>query len=264
MALPTSTIPVISNNSDATPSLWNTRYSLIDDNFAYLENKTDTLLQGINRIINGDFSIWQRGLSKVYGAGQFSYLADRFLNVNQSNGQFTTSRNIFNGSYSMRTVVDVPCTTLSASYFVQPILYIFDGNHLYDLIINNKQVTLSFSFVSNVTGNFSVSLRNILDLSGAYNNTAYDSYVTDFNYTTPNVSQKISITIQMPNGMNGGVFDDNSGGIILSIGSLNQGNNAVNWAATTGNYIDVTQIQLEEGNLATKYEYMTNDILRII
>jgi len=66
--------------------------------------------------------------------------------------------------------------------------------------------------------------------------------------------------------------------MVLTIGSLNQGihqttqkdtwlagnfissNTAINWAATAGNYIDITQLQLEEGNLATKYEYITNDV----
>jgi len=279
MPLPYANITGIPNNEpDATPSLWNSRYSEIDSNFNYLEVQVNTLTQGINRVINGDFAIWQRGVSKLFSAGQFSYLADRFLTANLSNGQFTTTKNAFNGASSTRTTINAPCTTFNLSNHIQPIIYIFDGNHLYDLIINKRQVSISFDFVSNVVGNFSASLRNSLDQAGAYNNTAYDSYVHSFAYTTPNVSQRITFTIQMPNAMNGGVFNNASGGLLLSIGSINKGNHEtsqidqwtsgnfisavgdVNWASGVGNYIDVTKIQVEEGSQSTKYEYIQNDI----
>jgi len=280
MPLPHANITGIPNNEpDATPSLWNSRYSEIDSNFNYLETKANTLTQGINRVINGDFAIWQRGVSKTFTNGQFSYLADRFFMVNKSNGQFTSTKSVLNGSYSIRTTINVPCTLFDLSHFIHPIVYIFDGNHLYDLIINKKKVTISFDFISNVVGTFSATLRNSLDQAGKYNHTSYDSYVHSFSYTTPNVVQRITYTIQMPNAMNGGVFNDAfGGGILLAIGGINKGDHetaqldqwisgnfisaagTVNWAANVGNYIDVTKIQVEEGGTATKYEYVQNDI----
>jgi len=50
---------------------------------------------GKNKIINGDFGIWQRGTSFTIATGNGAYTADRFEAINESGANLTTSRQTF-------------------------------------------------------------------------------------------------------------------------------------------------------------------------
>ncbi len=221
-----------------------------------------------NRIINGDFAIWQRGTSATVSAFFSGYdTADRWkLWVND--GVFDTQLSNMNSFNSKKVIVNTVPTTTTAD-IIGPFWYMFEGQHLYDLAIQGKTVTLSFWFRSNVTGVYSVAFRN---RTGGND----ESYVTEFNYTTANTPQKIIIQIPLNSSFTALANDNNIGFDLVIAGfgyttvtsNLNTwltGNywissNAVNWTSAVGNYVEITQVQLEEGNVATEFEYVPYDV----
>lgn len=228
-----------------------------------------------NRIINGDFSVWQVGTSYAYSAGVSGYYtADMVMSKNNSYGQFTMSKSSINNKNAIRATVDTAVTDLTLTKYWYGFIYFFEGQHLYDLAINGKDITISFWFNANVTGEYSFAFRNETD--GA---TSIDSYVTTFNYTTANTPQKVEITISLNNTFSVTPLNDENRGFSIAIGFLNQGDyqtstlnqwqngvhviassTAVNWGATAGNFWEIAELQLEEGNVATEFEYIPYDI----
>jgi hypothetical protein len=65
---------------------------------------------GRNRIINGDFKIWQRGSSLSVSGGAVNYIADRFYTYIDGNGTATVSRQAF-------TPGSAPTTGYESQYF---------------------------------------------------------------------------------------------------------------------------------------------------
>ena len=226
-----------------------------------------------NRIINGDFSVWQRGTSFTVGGGNHTYTVDRFKTQLTASGQVTLSKNTLLNKNSAKITVNTAVTDLSANNYCYGFTYLFEGQHLYDLAINKKDVTISFWFNSNITGEYSVNLRNITDTS-----TNTQTYLTSFNYTTVNAHQKIEITIPLNAVWNPVLKNDENKGFQLTIAFANQGDyvtptvnewidgnylttsTAVNWVNTVGNFIEIAELQLEEGNIATEFEKIPYDI----
>jgi len=234
-----------------------------------------------NRIINGDFAIWQRGTTFTFVTNIFSYTADRWSTENKTDGQFTVSKSILNGKNALRITVDTPPTDLTLNKYWHGFQYKFEGQHLYDLAIQGKNITLSFWFNSNIAGEYSVCMRNFtyVGQTGIFDDTKIDCYVTTFNYTTPNTPQKVEITIPLNHTWTTQPVNDNKLGFILVIAFLNQGDyvtsstnqwlsgvnklttpTAVNWASATGNFIEIAEVQLEEGDVATEFEHVPYDI----
>ena len=85
---------------------------------------TSAFFAGKNKIINGDFGVWQRGTS-FSTSGSLSYTADRFLAYMDGNGTATTSQQTFTpgtapvsgyeGTYFLRQAV----TTKGTSTYIQ-------------------------------------------------------------------------------------------------------------------------------------------------
>jgi len=229
-----------------------------------------------NRIINGDFSVWQRGTKFTIPTGtiSFTYTADRFgfSNGSKSAGFTIEKSSDTMGRSWLTATVDTPPSDIKNEY-IGGIVYQFEGQHLYDLAIRNKDITISFWFASNVTGEFTVALRNHSDTT-----TTVQSYVSTFTYNTANAYQKVEVTIPLNAKWNPSLKNDNNRGFQLWIGFVGQGNyvapstntwidgyylttsTAVNWGATAGNFIEIAELQLEEGNVATEFEYVPYDI----
>ena len=225
-----------------------------------------------NRIINGDFSVWQRGTTFTFGASQWGYTADRFAVSNSADGQFTASKSSVNGENALRITVDTPPTDLTGANHWHGIRYIFEGQHLYHLAIRKKSITISFTFNSNVSGEFPVAIRNLIDPSNT------QSYVTTFTYISGSPKKVIvTIPIDIPDNLNPTFQKDENMGFDLVIGYLGDGgiapsknqwvagtyattSTAVNWASTAGNFIEITKLQVEEGNTATEFEYVPYDV----
>jgi len=246
-----------------------------------------------NRIINGDFQIWQRGTSFSFESSSsdntatIGYTADRIESFNVSaGGRFTVTKGNLGGFNSFKVTVDTPPDNLSSDggvtrYWV-PFIYTFEGQHLYDLASNKKVVTISFLFKSNVSGNFSVSLRNLsyYGQTGSWDTTKNDYYVTYFTYDGSETPKKVIITIPLNYNWTYGIFNDEKAGFDLTIAPIGDYaktstintwftgsthdtyiyENYTNWASQAGNYIEITQLQLEEGSEATDFEYVPYDI----
>ena len=254
-----------------------------------------------NRIINGDFQIWQRGTSASYasdssaltGTGGYKS-ADRIWCSNtKAGGQFTVSKGEINGVSSFRVTVDAPSDNLTwdgtNDRYWAPFVYNFEGQHLYDIAAKKSKMTISFLFKSNVSGIFSLALRNqsYVGQAGTWDHSQLDSYVTTFSYPGDETPKRIVKTISMDYDWVYGVFGDKKLGFALFIAALGDAyttdvlnqwqsgtsGNAVgasyapvvasgytNWAATAGNYIEIAQLQLEEGDTATEFEHVPYDV----
>lgn len=161
---------------------------------------------------------------------------------------------------SLRLTSTSAPTNLTAGNFWHGLVQFIEGLNCADL--RGKPVTVSFLFNSNISGNISFSLRD---------GTTTQSYVTTF-ACVANTPVKVSIPIPaIP--LAATVPYTNATGLSVTIGCLNTANlqtstlnawqagnlltanTATNWAATNGNWIDVTELQLEEGSVATPFEH---------
>jgi hypothetical protein len=233
-------------------------------------NVSETVVTGSpmtlrNRIINGDCRIAQRGTS-VTSTSNFAFYGgpDRFKIPNGSaGGQFTQSQSTMTHDgqtkNTVRQTCNTPPTSLSSSNFWNGILQIIEGYNVEDF--NGKAFTVSFVFNTNVSGTYSVSIRD---------KDTTDSYITTFT-ATANTPQRV--TVSVPAGGASVQFDgSNSLGMLLCVGALNtdtfqtstlntwvSGNfisaaGATNWAASANGFIELTDLQVELGPVATPFE----------
>ncbi len=237
-----------------------------------------------NRVINGDFAVNQRALAgysfasdEVNLASEGGYTLDRmYTRNNNAGGQFTVSQGeMLPGIKSWKATVDTAVVDLTWDGTIYRywygLKYSFEGMHLYDLVANGDSITISFLFNSNVSGTYSVVMRNLTDT-----NIGIDSYVTEFSYTS-GAPQKVTVSVPLSNTWSAAPADTSTLGFDLVIGfigdahvtsALNQwqaGNfvcsaNYTNWGATAGNFIEVAQLQVEKGPRATDFEYIPFDV----
>jgi len=218
-----------------------------------------------NRAINGACSVAQRGsLAATAGTGGYGG-PDRFLasNGGSAGGQFTQSQGTitYGGVVKSAVVqtVNTAVSSLSGSNYWGGINQPIEGLHCYDLL--GQPAVISFIFSTNVSGTYTASLR---DYSGS------NSFVSTFT-ATAGVPVKVTIpvasiptTLTTPNSAAGGMY--------VAVGTLNTGtyqtstlnswatgnllsaSGATNWGATAGNFIALTELQLETGTVATPFE----------
>ena len=225
-----------------------------------------------NRVINGDFQIWQRGTSSTGITASGYYTADRWIQE-LNTGAIDVSQSTMNGWNSLKVTVNtVPDFSVSPRWYI-PFSYRFEGQHLYDINKKGGNITISFLFRSNVTGTFCVAVRNFTDSS-----VQIESYVHEFQYNTAGSVQKIIFTVPFARNFNPALRNDSNLGITIDIcnvsGSTYQTSttdtwitannmttpNAVNWASSVGNYVEIAQVQVEEGDTATDFEVVPFDL----
>ena len=216
-----------------------------------------------NRVINGSCQIVNVA-TLVAANNTFGYGGpEMFLAANASaGGQFTQSQGSLTfGGIALPTVrqtVNTAVANITANNFWSGITKLFEGFNVFDL--RGKPVVVSFVFNTNVSGTYSVALRD---------SNASQSYVTTIT-AVANTPTQVSIPIaaiplaaSMPN-TNANGLEINIGWLntqIFQTATLNQwqtGNfisaaGATNWGATAGNFIELTNLQLEEGTVATTY-----------
>ena len=223
-------------------------------------------LSGINKAINGACTVAQRP-SFVASAGTSGYGGpDRYIaqNTASAGGQFTQSAGtITYGGVAKAAVVQTVSTAIAlmtSTNIWQGIQQRFEGFNVFDLL--GYPVALSFIFNTNVTGTYSVSVRD---------GTSANSYVTTFS-ATANTPVKVSLSVATLSTALG-IPNSNAVGLFVNIGALNQatyqtatlnawqtGNfmsasGAVNWGATAANFIAMTELQLELGASATPFAH---------
>jgi hypothetical protein len=218
-----------------------------------------------NRIINGACNIAQRSNISCNATTTNGYGGpDRFgCWNNAAGGQFTQSASAmtYNGVLlnTVRQTVDIGTTSFGTTNYWYGIHQFIEGYNSYRL--KGKALSISFIFNTNLAGTYSVSLRD----SGATN-----SYVTSFTIAA-NVPTRIAIQVPtVP--LTANIPASNAWGLDVVIGFLNQSNwqtsvlnswqagdkisaaGATIWSATAGNFIELTQLQLEEGTMCTPFE----------
>ena len=188
---------------------------------------------------------------------------EMFVAVNSNaGGQFTQAQAILNlGGVSLPTIrqtVNTANTNIDASNNWSGIQQRLEGFNVFDLI--GKPIALSFVFNTNVTGTYSVGVRD---------SASTQSYVTTINATANTPLQVIIPVSAIP--LAASIPNSNATGISVLVGALNTGTlqtatlnqwqsgsfisatGATNWGLAAGNYIELTNLHLEEGTIATPF-----------
>ena len=236
-----------------------------------LQMPTAGPLSNRNLITNGAMQVSQRGTS-LANTVDGAYLVDRYKLYDAATNTHTLtqsqSSNVPNYtttgfSKSLRVEVTSGAATPTTGYTViSQYIEGFDSAQLQYGTANAKTVTLSFWVRTNATGNYSVVLRN-----GAVNY----CYIAQFSHMGADAWVQIKKTIP---GTTAGTWLTNNGRGLEVLWVLDSGSNwfgtedawntsnVFNLAAntntfsdTTGNYFELTGVQLEVGSKATPFEH---------
>lgn len=224
-------------------------------------------LAGHNRVTNGACNIVQRasvtnsGTSSTYGGPDHYYTSN-----SGAGGSFTQSAGTITFGGIAKTAVTqtvvTPLTSLTTTNYWHGIVNLIEGYDCYDLA--NQLISVSFIFNTNVSGTYSVCVR---DTASPNNN----SYVTSF-VAVANTPARY--TFQIPQFAT--TIANSSGiGLTIAVGFLNNatyvtptpnqwasGNfltvsGATNWGAVANNFIQLTELQVEAGEYCTPFEHLT-------
>ncbi len=220
-----------------------------------------------NRIINGDMRIDARnnGAAVTVNASALFYTVDRWAAGGvTSAGVFTVQRLDGQLPFSPSMLrVNVTSAVTPASGNTYNLQQRIEGLNVSDLAFGTsaaRPVTLSFKVKSTLTGTFGGVIQN-----GAQNR----SYPFTFSIPAANTTTNISITI--PGDTSGTWASDNSTGMIvlfdLGSGSSVRGTagawsgsgffgatGSVSLIANASNTLDISEVQLEAGSVATPFE----------
>jgi hypothetical protein len=229
---------------------------------AALEDKLQ-FVSGRNRIINGDCQVSQKAtVSVTTGVTAFGG-ADRWRAVNAASagGAFSQARStmVHDGitKFTIRQTVTTVIASRTGGNYWNGLNQLIEGRNCYDFL--GKNITASFVFNTNVSGTYSVSLRD----------SSSKSYVTTFD-AVANTPVKVEISASVPADAN--IPNTSAAGFQIVVGALNTGtyqtsslngwqagtflsaDTATNWGATNGNFIEMTDVQIELGTQATPFE----------
>ncbi len=228
-----------------------------EDSTATIDVRSIGNAYGKNRVINGDFKIWQDGTSFVRNnAGGMT--ADMTFSGG-STGEITITKGTMD-SQSIKSTITVAASDLTGDKSIWSIWHGIEAQNMHDL--NGKYVTVSFNILANFSGTLSLCLLN----------EGYErSYVTDF-VVVADTKQRVTKTILLEAatiqtndtalGLVINIAEDNKGDQVTTTtdawhdGNLFISNNAYNWTEVVGNSIEVSQLQLEEGSGAGKFEFV--------
>lgn len=217
-----------------------------------------------NLIINGAALVQQSSAISVPAAGVLYGGVDRFKAINgATTGAFTQAAGTMTiGSVTkpcvIQTVTTVP-TSLTGTNYWGGILQMVEGYNAYHVL--GQPLFASCYFYSNVSGTFTLAVR---DSTGA------NSFVSTF---TAVAGTAVKVTIPLAAVPTSAVVPTTNGvGLQVTVGALSLGNyqiapqtgwqagnffcasTATNWSATIGNFIAVTELQLEVGTINTPFE----------
>lgn len=250
------TKPTVGADPDTWGGLLNTNFDTID---TQLYSAATAGMR--NRIINGACLIDQRGSTTTSSSGYGG--VDRFtISMSGTGGSVTQSQSTFTfGGVTkpcVKALIATAFTSIASGNFYEGISQRIEALNVYDLI--GQPIAVSFLFNTNVTGTFSVSLRD---------SSSGNSYVTTFS-ATANTPQRVTVLIPASSSI---VIPTTTGtGLTIDIGALNTGtfqtstlnawqsgnfisaNTNTNWGSTANNFIEVAELQLEIGTVATPFE----------
>jgi hypothetical protein len=220
-----------------------------------------------NRLINGDFTINQRGLASYTINNAGAYTVDRWFGSDLTDGVFTVQPTTGPTTAGFPSALRVTVTTADASIGSTQQAYVaqaIEGVHIADFAWGTASavpVTLSFWVRASATGTYGGSLTNA---------SINMSYAFTYSISAANTWEQKSITIAGPT--SGTWNTNNAGGITLRF-SLAAGSSfsgaAGSWVASdrvsaTGarNVLgtlnatwDIAGVQLEKGTAATSFDF---------
>jgi hypothetical protein len=206
-----------------------------------------------NKIINGNFDIWQRGTSLTSGTS-LRFLADRFRN-NATGSTYTASQQSFsngqtdvpnNPNYFHRTVVTSVAGNANYVAFQQPVegVQTLAGQtatlSFYAKADSNKSITADFVQYFGTGGSPSSSVEGIgnqkLNLTSSW--------------------QKFTITANIPSiaGKTLGTNNDHTLQVVFLYEAGSDYNSRTNSLGQQSGTFDIAQVQLEAGSVATPFE----------
>ena len=239
-----------------------------------------------NKIINGDFNIFQRSTSAVTAGNNTYTTADRWKTQISTDGAMTTEKESLSladqATTGSASAWEIKCTSTDSSIasnqyalFLQSIEAQFVQDLLYGTS-SAKTLTCSFWVKSSLTG-----IYGFFFIKG--DTTAYYLPI-EFTISSANTWEKKIIEISPTAGStslitgSGGVINNDNGigldiGICLAMGSNFHGtnntwttsghyttSNQVNFLSNTSNNFYITSFQLEVGDDATEFEVLPHDI----
>ena len=204
-----------------------------------------------NKIINGNFDIWQRGTSTSTSAG---FAADRWNTINVGS-TFTSSQQTFTlgqtsvpsePTYWHRTVVT---SVAGAGNYCFPRQLIESVRTL-----AGKTATLSFWAKADASKNIAIEFEQIFGTGGSPSATVSGIGVTTCALTTS--WAKFTVTVAIPS-ISGKTLGSSNNDHLSCNFWLNAGSNfnsRTNSLGQQSGTFDIAQVQLEEGSVATPFE----------
>lgn len=237
--------------------------------FEPYQAKSNLFVPGKNRLINGGMVVAQRGF-RDFTNNQIGYAGpDRFLCLNNNAGgtiRQSATTMLFDGiTYPcVRQQAIASATDLGAvSNHWAGVCQRIEGYNIYDL--SGKPMAISFLFRASLTGNYSVRVNipqgsstlsyiyKFAAVSGVAIKVKFNIPAQTFN-TTPNNSVGMLVGVAGI-GYNANVCTSTVGTWLTATSGYLDTPDSVNWAVT-GNTVDVTNFQLEEG-VASEFERLS-------
>ncbi len=212
-----------------------------------------TALSFRNKIINGNFDIWQRGTSLDFGTS-LRFLADRFSN-NSIGSTYTASQQLFTNGQT-----DVPN---SPYYYHRTVVSSVFGNGNYCALqqriesvktFSNSTATLSFYAKADSNKSISVEFVQSFGTGGSPSSNVEGIGVQKLNITSS--WQKFTVTVNIPSISSKTIGTDNNDSLVLVLffdAGSNYNSRTDSLGQQSGTF-DIAQVQLEEGSVATPFE----------
>lgn len=193
-----------------------------------------------NRLINGNFDIWQRGTAFTSVAND-AYTSDRWmLNYNGTGGKIDVSRQsfaagVFVGDFDTEFYMRTVATTLpTGCTYVSQVQRIESFRQL-----GGKRVTVSFLARANATKTGSIGIRQSYGSGGSAMTTSGQQ-----SFTMGTTFQKFTFQVDIPSNVGKTIGTGAYQEFFIQI---------VN--PSSGDYFDISQVQVELGSVATPFEY---------
>jgi hypothetical protein len=206
---------------------------------------------GKNRLINGNFDIWQRGTSFT-SVLDGTYLADRWratqagTTVNLSITQDTSVPNT-NAKYSMKFQQITTGASAITEYAARQII---EQNNILPLL--GKSCIVSFWYKSNKTGSHGIRIIGV--------NTGGTDQATTFTVNAADTWEYKTVAVTAFSGVSAANLSPTAAAGYVDIGFRVGGTGAGFTTLSANDYFQISQVQLEAGSVATPFTTASGSI----